>query len=382
MKQNISFSFQSLVFLLCLLVVNSCGERAATSDNVQGTVIEGSLTNTNPGLQAFLDKVSLNNTTEALAKSEIDESGNFSMEFPDGLDAGIYRFRVGAKRVMFPLNGDEGLIRLKGDLTNLQLYDLSLEGVKGSEEYLGIMNKYYNKKSTKEEVKDFVTNTQYPLAGVLAALRGLAGDGKYLDTHKATVDRMKKEMPNNEYTTQYANFVAQLEQSINARMANERIKVGQPAPDINLPSPKGKSYALSNLKGKVVLLDFWASWCGPCRRANPHVVEAYKKYNKQGFEVFSVSLDGLDSRTKARFNTESQVKQQLERSKDRWVKAIEKDGLRWDYHVSDLKKWESAPARLYGVSSIPRTFLIDREGKIAVVNPSHYELGEYLKDLL
>ncbi len=135
-----------------------------------------------------------------------------------------------------------------------------------------------------------------------------------------------------------------------------------------LPSPSGKVYALSDLKGKVVLLDFWASWCGPCRRENPNVVKIYKKYKDQGFTVFSVSLDGLDSRTKARFNSEELIQQQLEISKQRWIKAIEQDGLEWPYHVSDLKKWECAPARLYGVTSIPRTFLIDREGRIAAVN--------------
>ncbi|MCB0619794.1 MAG: AhpC/TSA family protein, partial [Saprospiraceae bacterium] len=83
---------------------------------------------------------------------------------------------------------------------------------------------------------------------------------------------------------------------------------------------------------------------------------------------FSVSLDGLDSRTKARFSSEEQAQQQLESSRDRWVKAIEQDGLPWQYHVSDLKKWECAPAQEYGVRSIPRTFLIDRDGKIAAIN--------------
>ena len=380
MKQRL-FPISILLLLAVSLFFTSCGNGHGAS-KVTGTVIDGNLTNANPGLQAFLDKVSLDNTTEALAKSEIDGNGNFKLEFPEGLDAGLYRLRVGAKRVMFPLNGGEGLIKFQGNLSNLNLYDFSLEGVEGSSEYISIMSRYYNKEVNKTQIKEFVENTKYPLAGVLAALRGLAGDGQYLDTHKATVARMKSEMPDNDYTKQYAKFVGQLEQSINARMANERIKVGQPAPDIKLPSPTGKTYALSELKGKVVLIDFWASWCGPCRRANPHVVQAYKKFNNKGFEVFSVSLDGLDSRTKARFPTESQVKQQMERSKDRWVKAIEKDGLEWDYHVSDLKKWESAPASVYGVRGIPRTFLVDRDGKIAAINPSHYELEGILKDML
>ena len=116
-----------------------------------------------------------------------------------------------------------------------------------------------------------------------------------------------------------------------------------------------------------MLLDFWASWCGPCRRENPSVVKVYNKYKSQGFEVFSVSLDGLDSRTKARYGSEEQINQQLASSTTRWKQAIAQDKLTWENHVSDLKKWDSAPAQTYGVSGIPRTFMIDREGKIAAV---------------
>ena len=94
----------------------------------------------------------------------------------------------------------------------------------------------------------------------------------------------------------------------------------------------------------------------------------YDKYNKEGFEIFSVSLDGLDSRTKRRYS-EDQIDNQMRAQKQRWVQAIAKDNLKWDTHVSDLKKWESAAAAQYGVSSIPRTFLIDRDGNIAAINP-------------
>ncbi|MCB0663759.1 MAG: TlpA family protein disulfide reductase, partial [Saprospiraceae bacterium] len=144
-------------------------------------------------------------------------------------------------------------------------------------------------------------------------------------------------------------YVTNLESSKMMAQRTGPIQVGMEAPDIKLPSPDGKYYALSDLKGKVVLLDFWASWCGPCRRENPNVVKVYDKYNSQGFEVFSVSLD-------------------RQNGKDKWISAIKADNLKWPYHVSDLQFWQSAPAQLYGVNSIPRTFLIDREGKIAAVN--------------
>jgi len=128
-------------------------------------------------------------------------------------------------------------------------------------------------------------------------------------------------------------------------------------------------------------LDFWASWCGPCRRANPKVVKAYNKYKSQGFTVFNVSLDGVDERTKSRMKSQEDIDKRMEQSKKKWLAAIEKDGLIWDNHVSDLKKWDSAASKKYGVRSIPTTFLIDRDGKIAALNP-RANLEEEIKKLL
>jgi peroxiredoxin len=117
---------------------------------------------------------------------------------------------------------------------------------------------------------------------------------------------------------------------------------GSVAPDFTQKSPEGEDVSLSDFRGKVVLIDFWASWCGPCRRENPNVVKLYEEYKDQGFEILGVSLD---------------------RKKGRWLKAIEADGLVWP-HVSDLKGWQNEVAQLYGVGSIPHTVLLDREGKI------------------
>lgn len=121
------------------------------------------------------------------------------------------------------------------------------------------------------------------------------------------------------------------------------IGIGDMAPEITLSDPDGKEYSLSDLRGKYVLLDFWAGWCKPCRMENPNVVRMYDRYNDDGFEVFSVSLD---------------------RTKGQWVDAIAKDNLKWPYHVSDLKYFRSEAAMTYKVNAIPYALLLDPEGKV------------------
>ncbi|MFN6115851.1 MAG: peroxiredoxin family protein [Flavobacteriales bacterium] len=147
--------------------------------------------------------------------------------------------------------------------------------------------------------------------------------------------------------------------------------IGDKAPELAfMNADSTKVLKLSELRGKYVLIDFWASWCRPCRMENPNVVAAYDKYNQakfktgKGFEVFSVSLD---------------------RSRDSWKQAIAADGLKWKYHVSDLGFWNSKGAQLYGVNSIHMSFLVDPAGIIIAKNlrgmALHQELDKYIKSL-
>lgn len=136
--------------------------------------------------------------------------------------------------------------------------------------------------------------------------------------------------------------------------------IGQTAPDIIMPDPFGKTVSLSSLRGKYVLIDFWASWCKPCRQESGNLIHAYTKFKNQGFEIFSVSLDD---------------------NREAWQKAINDDKLLWA-HVSDLQKWNSSIVNIYKIESIPFTVLIDKDGKIVAKNLRGEALESKLSEIL
>ena len=140
----------------------------------------------------------------------------------------------------------------------------------------------------------------------------------------------------------------------------KRVQIGQPAVDFTMNDTTGKPVALSSLKGNILLVDFWASWCGPCRGENPNVVKAYAGFHKKGFDVLGVSFD---------------------KNKDKWEKAIKDDKLTWN-HVSDLQFWGNAAGKLYGISSIPSNILLDKDQKIIAKNLRGEALIAKLTELL
>ncbi|GAB4028440.1 redoxin domain-containing protein [Spirosoma koreense] len=168
--------------------------------------------------------------------------------------------------------------------------------------------------------------------------------------YESLAERFEKENPNSPHAKSLIGRVARI----------KGVSVGAVAPEIALSDTTGNPVPLSSLRGKYVLLDFWASWCGPCRAENPNVVRMYNKFKDKGFAIYSVSLD---------------------QAKTNWTKAIRNDNMTWT-HVSDLKYWQSAAAQQYGVQAIPATFLLDKDGKIIAKNLRGDALEQKLEEVL
>ena len=209
-------------------------------------------------------------------------------------------------------------------------------------------------------MKDTASPVSWLLLRELIPASGLLGfDSTDLGYFYMVSNGMKDRYPNSEYTT----YIDMDIESINSQLAAMRnpVTTSGKAPEIVLNDYNGKPIALSSLRGKVVLVDFWASWCGPCRQENPNVVRLYEQYKDKGFTVYSVSLDD---------------------NRDKWMKAIDADNLSWPNHVSDLKGWSSDAAIAYNVRSIPATFLLDKEGNIIAENVRGPQLEQKLQEIL
>jgi len=202
-------------------------------------------------------------------------------------------------------------------------------------------------KKTEKELKKLIRTASPSLASLYGLqMIDVSQNVAFIDS---IATELQAEMPKNIHVN---NLLSQMS-------STKSLAIGEIAPEISLPNPEGEIIKLSALRGKYVLIDFWAAWCGPCRRENPNVVRVYKKYKDKNFEILGVSLD---------------------RNRDKWLQAIEQDGLPW-LHVSDLKYWKSEAAVAYQIRAIPATYLIDPDGRIIAKNLRGASLEAKLKEL-
>lgn len=349
---------------------------AACSSN-NGFVIEGTITGSD-AKTVYLEKIT--GQTAIIDSFQIGENGKFKFVGSTETE-GIYRLNFSNIRAIDLLVDNSSNIELnvdakksmdqyelKGSNTSLEiqkinkiLYDTykvvedlqnqfaACQNLPNAEEIGAGIEKKYNEtmENQTSEIKAFIGTSNNMLVDFYA-LSYLNIDDNY-DFINTIVNEHKDKLSSTEYTKQYAGKFAEY--------AN--IAIGSVAPEINLKDPSGKEIALSSLRGKVVLIDFWASWCGPCRKENPNNVKLYNEFKNKGFEIYGVSLD---------------------KTKEDWTKAIMEDKLTW-VHVSDLKYWSCAAAATYKVESIPATFLIDRDGKILAKNLRGEELNAFVNKL-
>lgn len=364
---NLSGIFLFLIFFSC------SKEEKRVFD---GTVtISGTLLN-NPEGKVELSQF-VNESLESVSMIDVKNSGKFEYEL--NLEGpGFYELKLMDEKIVklalydenvqvnYDFN-DENSLKVEGseDSQNLQKIESLMAAYQ--ESINGLNDAYFEAMSKRDQ--EAIKSIQNQ------AMEMEAAHGKLI---KETLEGMKGSFASlaaismldlkNEFM-----FVDQMVSDLNQKYPNTKmiqtlanqlddmraLSIGQIAPEISLPDPQGNLVNLSDLRGKYVLIDFWAAWCRPCRQENPNVVRLYNEYNEKGFEVFGVSLD---------------------RTKEAWVKAIEEDQLTWT-QVSDLKYFNSAAAALYQINAIPATYMLDPEGRIIAKDLRGSSLENKLKEI-
>ena len=305
-------------------------------------------------LQAFM-----NNKLTVIDSSKVNFLGKYKLK-TEVTEHDFYSLTTDNKtHVQLILKGNEK-IKLKTE-KGFSNFDYSIKGSKDSK----LLQKYLEMKNTKDITKDSISNYAVKFIeknskslAVFIALRDINNPKKSLE---AATKGIGESYPDSRYHKGLKAALVQMSQTpVASKPKPSAVGIGSIAPELNMVSPEGKIITLESLRGKYVLIDFWASWCGPCRRENPNVVNLYKAYKDKGFDVYSVSLD---------------------KDKSRWEAAIKKDNLIWSNHVSDLRGWSSAACPIYGFRGIPYTVLIDPEGKVIATRLRGPALANKLKEI-
>lgn len=382
------------IFLLFTLVAcngSNPGDQEITKDpNAKDNfTINGTIQNAQ-NLTFYLE-VMLQEGPRVVSKIKADATGNFKLtgNIPG---FGLYQLRMGESQDnIIPLTMvPKDVVAISATVDNF-VYSPTLTGTSWSDamtNYMKIYSDFHIAQAELMENKDALSNNEltkqfkllkvpvdsFSIATMIAdpgnpfniVLSASATptmgyndwDPKNIEILNSVCNAFNQDYPNSVITTSLSRQTYQMETDYKQHMANTSGTL--PAPEIALNNPSGVELKLSSLKGNYVLVDFWASWCGPCRRETPNVVRLYNKYKDRGFTVYSVSLDD---------------------NMDAWKAAIAQDGMTWPNHVSDLLKWNSTMPQLYGFSGIPHTVLLNREGNVIGVGLRGESLEQKLNEV-